>query len=914
MFGKPHAKGNFYVTPPDNLFLSRFSKPSLSEFREKSAKLTGAVASALLLLGGIAGSVQAGVVADGAGTEVNGNEQFPTGEILSGSKGVHGNNGGSASLTTDTVTIKVTESAVRAESGGSATVGNENSAVNLTAESASAGRPTAIYANNTGSILVQGDSVKAKGVSSVDYEFTRALYAGNNSTVTVNANNIVLEGKHNKTGTSARAYVVHSVGSVVNIGTSDSDYVELRASATTEANDGNNVSRTSRVIYASGGKVNVAGQEIVLAVSGYETIGAAADQGASISLGSENSTLDIDVSGTTMAIGLRAEGDENDGAASIVLTGSSVDINALSGNGTGIGLMALNKTESSERPQETTTIEIDSDSASITADGVGISAYSNSEVFLNTALKLSAPTAIEARGNSLVTVNADDQERTVQIVGDISFATTKEGSGQKLNADVQINLRGDDSYWTGNVKTDYPNDLSDDNQKISQGVSLALADGAAWNATVIENTSDESNKTEAIALHNLTLENGVVNATAVDQTVSVNNLTVTEKGGTFNAVTTQNEDGGLASSKLLAVKTSQVSDGAVLTVNYTGITADKLTEKNVADLAAVNIDGLATTEVVEEGDVKGAWVRTTSATGEESTRQSENTKLESFKGVNAAALVQWRNQINHLTKRLGNIRQQSGDIGAWARVYGGEYKWSDANRVDMTSTTVQVGGDARMGDWIVGGAFSYSDSNFDVDNGNGDGDLYSLAVYGTRTFEKGSYVDFVARYGYLKNDIKVGNMDVDFDSNAFSLSLEGGHTFKFMERAYIEPQIQLTYGFAEGDNATASNGVKIEQDDYQNLITRIGLRTGFDFPNDAGTIYAHASYSYDFLGEADGTASKDQVRASLDEDLGGGWVTYGIGSQFRLGERTFAYGEIERSTGGDVENPWAFNIGFRHLF
>lgn len=699
----------------------------------------------------------------------------------------------------------------------------------------------------------------------------------------------------------------------MNIGTSDSDYVELRASATTEANDGNNTSRTSRVIFASGGEVNVAGQEILLSVSGYEAIGAAADQGASISLGSENSTLDIDVSGTTMAIGLRAEGDENDGAASIVLTGSSVDINALSGNGTGIGLMALNKTESSERPQETTTIEIDSDSASITADGVGISAYSNSEVFLNTALKLSAPTAIEARGNSLVTVNADDQERTVQIDGDISFATTKEGSGQKLNADVQINLRGDDSYWTGNVKTDYPNDLSEENQEISQGVSLALADGAAWNATVIENTSDESNKTEAIALHNLTLENGVVNATAVDQTVSVNSLTVTEKGGTFNAVTTQNEDGGLASSKL-TVQTSQVSDGAVLTVNYTGITADELTEKNVADLAAVNIDDLATTEVVEEGDVKGAWVRTTSATGEESTRQSENTKLESFKGVNAATLVQWRNQINHLTKRLGDVRQQSGDIGAWARVYSGEYKWGDANRVDMTSTTVQVGGDARMGDWIVGGAFSYSDSNFDVDNGDGNGDLYSLAVYGTRTFERGSYVDFVARYGYLKNDIKVGNMDVDFDSNAFSLSVEGGHTFKFMERAYIEPQIQLTYGFAEGDNATASNGVKIEQDDYQNLITRIGLRTGFDFPNDAGTIYAHASYSYDFLGEADGTASKDQVRASLDEDLGGGWVTYGIGSQLHLGERTFAYGEIERSTGGDVENPWAFNIGFRHLF
>lgn len=293
---------------------------------------------------------------------------------------------------------------------------------------------------------------------------------------------------------------------------------------------------------------------------------------------------------------------------------------------------------------------------------------------------------------------------------------------------------------------------------------------------------------------------------------------------------------------------------------------------------------------------------------------ANNIKLESFRGVNASALVQWRNQINHLTKRLGDVRHQSGDIGAWARVYGGEYEWGDANRVDMQTTTVQVGGDARVGDWIVGGAFSYSDSSYDLDNGDGDGDMYSLAVYGTRTFEKGSYVDFVARYGYIKNDIQAGNMDVDFDSNAFSLSVEGGHTFKLMERAYVEPQIEVTYGFAQGDDATASNGVKIEQDDYQNLITRIGFRTGFDFPNEAGTIYAHASYSYDFLGEADGTASQNGLRASLDEDLGGGWVTYGIGGQFRLGESTFAYGELERSTGGDVDNPWAFNVGLRHLF
>ena len=351
-----------------------------------------------------------------------------------------------------------------------------------------------------------------------------------------------------------------------------------------------------------------------------------------------------------------------------------------------------------------------------------------------------------------------------------------------------------------------------------------------------------------------------------------------------------------------------------------GINADTLTAEDLDVAAKSAVTGAGAAEIsqtqrVSEGNLRGAI--TQRVAGDESVlsrSQEDNTKMEALKGVTASTLVQWRNQINHLTKRLGDVRHQKGDIGAWARVYGDEYEWGDANRVDMQTTTVQVGGDARLGDWIVGGAFSYSDSSYDLDNGDGDGDLYSLAVYGTRTFEKGSYVDFVARYGYIKNDIQAGNMDVDFDSNAFSLSVEGGHTYRFTERAYVEPQIEVTYGFAQGDDATASNGVKIEQDDYQNLITRIGFRTGFDFPNEAGTIYAHASYSYDFLGEADGTASQNGLRASLDEDLGGGWVTYGIGGQFRLGESTFAYGELERSTGGDVDNPWAFNVGLRHLF
>ena len=623
-------------------------------------------------------------------------------------------------------------------------------------------------------------------------------------------------------------------------------------------------------------------------------------------IGSERTTkLTISASGNSASYGvMNIRGDLTLQADEIEVTSS------------GYGLHVGNNTQDEQLPADTGRINIRAQNTIINAARYGILAFSNGVVDIDGDVEINAPIAIAARGNSSTTINADGTN-TVVINGDISFETpgSQNNSGDIIDADVKLTLSGAASSWTGNVCTEVPDNHSEENSQVT-GLKVTLNDGAQWNPTVIESSSSEFGDSTTLVksaekLDYLSLNEGVINIRDAGQTVEVEEITGT--GGTINVVATTNDNGAIKTGTF-SVDAVTGAEPVALSVRYDGIDADDLTEENVKNIQAVTGGGAKNTEItehVEEGDIRGAWIRTN---GEGAGSYADNTKLEAFKGVNAVALVQWRNQINHLTKRLGDVRHQSGDIGAWARVYGGEYEWGDANRVDMQTTTVQVGGDARVGDWIVGGAFSYSDSSYDLENGDGDGDMYSLAVYGTRTFEKGSYVDFVARYGYIKNDIQAGNMDVDFGSNAFSLSVEGGHTFKLMERAYVEPQIEVTYGFAQGDDATASNGVKIEQDDYQNLITRIGFRTGFDFPNEAGTIYAHASYSYDFLGEADGTASEGNLRASLDEDLGGGWVTYGVGGQFRLGERSFAYGEIERSTGGDVENPWAFNIGIRHLF
>ena len=614
--------------------------------------------------------------------------------------------------------------------------------------------------------------------------------------------------------------------------------------------------------------------------------GVKADSGSRVQLGS-SATDHVNVT----AVGSYMNGIWANGVDSrIEVSGDTLTINVVSDRTLGkpqtSGIYAMTSTSNDAPDEHSAAVIINAENTVINMgidnnDGddyavAAISATSNGVVKINGNLKVTAPYLISTRGNSVISINEANENRTIQLEGVIQYASSISDPNAELDSSVVINLKGAGSYWTGSLMS-YSEEVD--------LLKLGLSDGAQWNAQA----DIPDPKAHAVKVNELTLNDGVINTERAGQVVAIGNLRGT--GGTLNLAAEKTGDA-------FSMSSVSVEDAASmnLTVNLVGegVNADTLTAEDLDQAAKSAVTGAGASSVtqtqrVAEGDLRGAITQQVAADGTVASRsQADNTKMEALKGVTAASLVQWRNQVNHLTKRLGDVRRQSGEIGAWARVYGGEYKWGDENRVDMTSTTVQAGADARVGDWIVGGAFSYTDSSFDLRNGDGDGELYSLAVYGTRMFESGAYVDFVGRYGYIKNDMKAGNMDLDFDSNAFSVSAEAGHEFKFLGSAFVEPQVELAYGYVQGDDATASNGVKVHQDDY--------------------------SCAYDFLGGADGSARKAGDRVSLDEDLGGGWVTYGFGAQFRLGKSTFAYGDLERSTGGDVDNPWAFNVGFRHLF
>lgn len=313
----------------------------------------------------------------------------------------------------------------------------------------------------------------------------------------------------------------------------------------------------------------------------------------------------------------------------------------------------------------------------------------------------------------------------------------------------------------------------------------------------------------------------------------------------------------------------------------------------------------------QAGSVSDAWTAKVDEEGDTTiTSVEENASMAAVADFNAMTLAQWRGEINHLSQRLGDLRGHSSDIGAWARVYGYDASLSDTVDVDMTSNSIQVGADARVGgNWVVGGAFSYTDQDADFSNGSGTSEGYALAAYAAGYFDCDGYIDVIGRIGRIgrmSSDVEALSQggwlfDGSYDNTALGLSVETGWRWNATDTFYIEPQAELAYGFVKGDDYSSSaNGVKIEQDDFQSLVGRLGVRTGADFSEKKGSVYLQASVNHDFLGDADATATPAAGTShDISTDLGGTWFSYGVGLQYAADNGVYLY---------------RYNVGARYNF
>ncbi len=292
---------------------------------------------------------------------------------------------------------------------------------------------------------------------------------------------------------------------------------------------------------------------------------------------------------------------------------------------------------------------------------------------------------------------------------------------------------------------------------------------------------------------------------------------------------------------------------------------------------------------------------------------AESAVLSSVKHFNAANLSQWRYEVNHLSDRLGDVRNQTGAVGTWARVYGMDGKVSDSVQTKLRANTIQVGADVKVGDnWIVGAAFGYTDSDSDFTNGSATADGYTLAAYGTAYFPCGGYVDLIARVGRISSDVGLGTSKASYDNTAFGLSAEVGYKWDVNDIFYVTPQAELSYGYVTGDDYAMSHeldDIHVEQGNFTSLLGRVGVQLGADFPENAGQIYLTASVNHDFKGETDANTYQGVERRHIEEDLGGTWVSYGVGAQFNVNDNWSFYGSLTRANGSDYQENYRYSVG-----
>ena len=468
-----------------------------------------------------------------------------------------------------------------------------------------------------------------------------------------------------------------------------------------------------------------------------------------------------------------------------------------------------------------------------------------------------------------------------------------------------INLKGSSKLiLSGNIHADQSTIFSDESSLVSVGAqsdfktvtSTSTAGVAISHGATLKVNEDKS------AITNLT-NNGTLYV-ADEATANI---------GSLNGTATIKVD-SLANTVTIGALGADSSVSALGSGTFNDSFANSSEAiPQLLEVVKISGEGSLSSVAVEQGLVNDAVMADVDENGQLfNVRTTKNTNLASYGSIAVLGAFLWRHDMNDLTKRMGELRDSPQGVGLWARAYGSEQEYGG---VDATNTSIQVGADYDVGyGWKVGGAFTYTDGSSDFSNGNAEHDSYGFAVYGSWLSENGQFVDLIAKYSRLDTDFAVNGMNGSYDNNAWSVSAEYGWRFKLAELAFVEPQVELTYGTLLGDDITASNDVRIEQDDFTSFIGRIGVRSGFYFPEKKGNIYARFSVLHDFDGEMESKASLGKAQNTVLDDLGGTWVEYGVGANFNWTDRTYTYVDLERNSGGEVRENWRWNVGLRHVF
>ena len=672
-------------------------------------------------------------------------------------------------------------------------------------------------------------------------------------------------------------------------------------------------------------EIKLLGNEITINSDSYshnETRAVWANTNGSITLGNGNSIIKVNATGKK-PMAMAAMGTNS----KLTVNGSSLIVNCDEPGA--FALHVQNNTETAKAPDTAASVDINVDNIVINGNDLGITAFSNGQMNINGNLTVNATNAIDTRGNATININTDGKHTTV-LNGDIVFETPNspgdaQNSGKIINSNVNINLSGEESSWTGRAYQEYKiNGVYVDKVELEAppyhgnvtGFKMSINDGASWNMTGDSfinnvNLTDDGviNMQESATEFNATeigLNEGIINLQGENQEVNV--VTLTGEGGTVNTNSLDNK-----------MSIGTVGKDTAITVNGSGEIADAIyggdaTAQNLADVVTTGTKSAASQITTDEGIIAGkitADVKDGEVTNYTVAKNTTNVGLSNLAAIN---LMTWRQENNDMNKRLGELRDSKGEHGVWARMVRGEVEYES---IQNQYNYYQVGYDEKLStdpNWTVGMFLTRTEGNSTFRTGSAENNHTGVGVYGSYLKDDGSFIDLVAKYARIDSDFNAngGVGSGDYNTNGYSISAEYGKRFEQGNGFWIEPQVELTYGTVGAVDYTTGNGAKVRQEGMDSLVGRVGFSLGKDIK--AGNVYARASYLYDFDGETEVTMSRGGISDVYEQDLGGGWFEVGVGTNINLSDATHLYFDVEKTYGGDVATPWQWSAGIRYSF
>lgn len=815
---------------------------------------------------------------------------------------------------------------------------------------------TAIFVNTSGNVFVGNDKTDSLSISALS-----SAVSNTSGTVVLDAKDLALSTKRiNKTGNEVGAIEMRGTEATGDAKTVIGEHARTISIAANQANTTRVLSGSAvRVLY--GGTLTLGGSETenvtlsanhkgatfgICAESPYTpsnvtirgkniTINAVGDQtstgvfanvNSSVAIGdADQSTINISSTNSvttgkeaySYGIWVSNVAEYEKAGGSLKLSGKSVNIHS-EGVGSVYGAIVASKdltpVKRSALTIEADTITIEAVAKNETTTSAGIVAMSAGDVRVAGNTVISADSALVARGDASIEINKDGKHWT-QMNGDIEFNYDGPTSGTAVNANIDVTLAGANSFWNGSTLVSWnglPADGADSSKLTVSDMKLTVKDGAQWTPTAIASTEPTAQTGQkAAALNNLILDNGIVNVK--DETVQVKVEQMSGSGTVRLATDLTAEEGRQAGT--FTVDSAAADSSLTVKLANEDLTKDLTSDDVTSDqakqlLGNVAAEGVETIMKVDEGMYNEGFIIDVEAnvhsTGPNSVMQS------TLELATVAPLALNRILTNDVHKRMGDIRSMNQTSGAWARYDGG--RLSAESGLENDFHTIQVGVDTvpAAGAPRFGVAFSYTMSDAEYRRGEADMNVYSLAAYGLWMGENGQFADIVARLGTAKTDMTIdGNKKGSMDNIVTALSGEFGWRFDLSKSFYLEPQVELAYTHVDADDLSLSDGSTYRFDDADSLVGRAGFAFGMRCPENGNTAYLRVSAVHEFLGDNAVTGGNGKVYEIDGKDT---WVEYGLGANFNLTDSTYVWADVERTSGGYLDEDWRATVGVRYAF